>query len=251
MGSLVVEPLLPVVVIPTTAGTGAEATKNAVIACDNPPCKKSLRHPAMMPRIVVVDPGLTATLDPLRIAAGGMDAITQLIESGISCRANRWTQTLVAAALPDALDAIPIVYERTADELTLRRSRETMAWAALVSGMTLANSGLGLAHGVAASIGVHAGIPHGIACAMMLPVALRVNRAFLDEVFGAVIDCDGLESRMVQLSERLGLPSRLSQLGITADQIPMIARDSKGNSLAGNPVPIDENFLTKLLYEVL
>ena len=293
-GATLTAPPLPVIAIPTTAGTGAEATKNAVITCCKPCnqcCKKSLRHPLMIPTLAVIDPELTATLPPERIAGSGMDAITQLIESAISCRANRFTRSLAVAALPDALTALPILYEaaqstsQSTHADTLRRARESMAYAAFVSGVALANSGLGLAHGVAAALGVHANVPHGVACAMMLPTALRVNREYLAPLQmamretsltsagqrsyrerGAVAISDGtgiptamsdpsetetLEARIVQLNHQLGIPSRLSQVGVTAAMIPAIAKDSKGNSLSGNPISLTEKELIPILPEIL
>lgn len=181
---------LPVVAMPTTAGTGAEATRNAVISGRNPPLKRSLRDWRLMPQLVLVDPELTVTLPTRATVACGLDAITQLIESYISRKKKPIAQALVRQGLPMALWALPRVVERPDD----RPAREAMAHAALLSGLALANSGLGMAHGVAAALGVHCGVAHGEACAVMLPAALRTNasvcRPMLAELWRTIAPFD-------------------------------------------------------------
>ena len=236
---------LPMIAVPTTAGTGSEATKNAVISCHDPPFKKSLRSDLMMPRAVVIDPQLSVALPPAVTAHTGMDAITQLIESYLSRKARPLAQTLAVEGLRLANCAIEEAYENG----TSRPARESMAQAALLSGMALANSGLGMAHGVAAALGVHAGTAHGLACAVMLPVALAVNRpvsepsmALLARAAGIAPEgaspgaaADALLERVQQIGRRLKIPSRLSDLGVSESQIPALVRDSRGNSMDGNP----------------
>jgi len=165
-------PPLPMIAIPTTAGTGSEATKNAVVSSHDPPFKKSLRSPEMVPRLVIVDPELTVRCPPNVTAHSGMDAITQLIESYLSRRATPMTDPLALAGLQGVAEALPMAY----DTGHARAARERMSQAALLSGLALANSGLGMAHGVAAALGAVCRVPHGLACAVMLPCALRVNR---------------------------------------------------------------------------
>ena len=171
-GLKIVEPPLPVLAMPTTAGTGAEATRNAVISSYDPPFKKSLRDDRILPRIALVDPELTVSVPPDVTAASGMDAITQLIESYISRKAQPIPQALAVQGLRLAVPAIAEAVENGRS----RPARERMSHAALLSGMALANSGLGLAHGVAPALGIHCRVPHGMACAVMLPAALRINR---------------------------------------------------------------------------
>jgi alcohol dehydrogenase class IV len=253
-------PPLAVVAIPTTAGTGSEATKNAVISVDSPAVKKSLRHDDLVPRLVVVDPELTVTLPPDVTAHTGMDAITQLIESYISCRAKPLPRALAAQGLRAALGAIVEAVE----DGRSRRAREAMAHAALVSGMALANSGLGLAHGVAAALGVHCQVRHGLACAVMLPVALAANRqvsrrdlaelawaAGLAEGSDESAAADALIGEIRAISERIGVPRRLSALGVRAEQIDDLVRDSHGNSMDGNPRRLSDAELRELLLERL
>src|SRR5690606_398458 len=132
----------------------------------------SLRDERMVPRLVVVDPELTVHLSPAATAFSGMDAITQLIESYLSNRAQPLPKALAWHALCGAADAL----EEACVNGGQRWARETMSQAALWSGIALANSGLGMAHGVAAALGAYCGVPHGLACATMLPIALKVNR---------------------------------------------------------------------------
>ena len=158
--------------MPTTAGTGAEATKNAVISCYDPPFKKSLRDQRLLPRIALVDPELTIERPAGR--HGGQ-------RHGRDHAASGKLPFAEGPADPPGPGgaglAVGPAGDRPGRAARLRApARENMAHAALLSGMALANSGLGMAHGVAAALGVHCRTPHGLACAVMLPAALRVNR---------------------------------------------------------------------------
>jgi len=265
-GLTIDRPPLPLLAMPTTAGTGTEATKNAVISSFGPPFKKSLRSDLMIPKIVLVDPELTVSLPRDITAHTGMDAITQLIESLISRRAKPIPRALCWQGLELALPAMFMLSR----DLEHRASREAMSHAALLSGLALANSGLGFAHGVAAALGVHAKVPHGLACAVMLPSALQLNhdvaKADLTEIGrrlgrwliglpkkpGADQACsDNVALMRVQdtirsLNQYFHIPSHLSELGITREQLPAIARSSRGNSMDGNPrdVSHDEVLMT-------
>ncbi len=252
---------LPLLAVPTTAATGAEATYNAVISNYDPPWKKSLRDPRLMARAALVDPELCVSVPPPVTAAGGMDAITQLIESFISRKAQPIPQALCLQGLRLA---VPAIVEAVEDGAS-RPAREHMSHAALLSGMALANSGLGMAHGVAPALGTHCRVPHGVACALMLPVALRTNReARRDELarlahvlFGVRFQqspeeaVDRLIEEIERLCERVGVPRRLSEVGVQPDQIPAIARDSFGNSMRGNPVELSEPKVVELLRGLL
>lgn len=247
---------LPVVAIPTTAGTGSEATKNAVISVDSPSVKKSLRDPGMIPRAVIVDPELTVSVPPATTAHTGMDAITQLIESYISRKARPIPQALAAAGIRLALPAIVEVVENGAS----RAAREAMAHAALLSGMALANSGLGMAHGVAAALGVHCNVRHGLACAVMLPVALAANLQVAEPALAELARAAGIApsgsdaqaaaaliGRIEEIAQRIGVPRSLSQLGVRSQQIDDLVRDSRGNSMNGNPRSLSDAELAELL----
>jgi alcohol dehydrogenase class IV len=256
-GFEIVDPPLPVLAMPTTAGTGAEATKNAVISSYDPAFKKSLRDDRLMPRIAIIDPELTVSVPANVTAASGMDAITQLFESYISRKARPLPRALAIQGLQLALPAIVEAVERPDS----REAREAMAHAALLSGMALANSGLGMAHGVAPALGIHCRTPHGLACALMLPVALRVNSevrgeelAYLSNLlFGRGETMPRQEAIEVLIGEiegiceRIGIPRRLSQLGVRREQIGDLVLSSRGSSMSGNPRELTDRELTAIL----
>jgi alcohol dehydrogenase len=258
---------LPTLMMPTTAGTGTEATKNAVISSYDPPFKKSLRSEKMVPDAVLVDPELTVSCPPSVTAQSGMDAITQLIESRISRRATPFTKPLCQGGFDQVWRYIgdPAVV-RAFDCPEDQQARESMSHAALLSGIALANSGLGIAHGVAAALGVHCRVPHGLACAVMLPIAIAANVGASGELTDLLMklallsladDTDAKPSaeklvtaatnRIRDVNAHLGIPSRLSDLGVTAEQIPDIVRSSRGNSMDGNPRDITDEELDAIL----
>jgi alcohol dehydrogenase class IV len=251
---------LPLVAMPTTAGTGSEATKNAVISNRDPPFKKSIRSDRLMARLVLVDPELSVTVPPAVTAATGMDAVTQLIESYVSLKASPIPRALALQGLALALPSLEHAFRDGGD----RDAREKMAHAALLSGMALANAGLGFAHGVAASLGIHANVPHGLACAVMLPVALRINQdvrrddmsrlaevacgrshATAEEGASALID------RIERLCDSVGIPRRLGDLGVRKEQIPALVEGSKGSSMSGNPRRLTDEEIGSILEAML
>lgn len=254
------QPALPLVAVPTTAGTGAEATKNASITSTRPKFKRSLRSDSMIPRAVLIDPELSVSVPPHITAWTGMDAITQCIESYVTKRAQPIPQALARLGLHAVVSALPAAVRDGQN----RAARETLSQTAFLSGMALANSGLGLAHGVAAGLGARHDIPHGLACAVMLPTAMRFNvstRPADFAILGRAItgenrqsDAADAEAGIVaieQLSAELGIPRKLSELGIHAEDLPDLARASRGNSLNGNPREISESELIDLLGSLL
>lgn len=258
-GLKIAVPPLPMIAMPTTSGTGSEATKNAVISSYDPPFKESLRSPEMMPRLVVVDPELTVDCPPHVTAHSGLDAITQLIESYLSRRATPMTDTLALAGLEGVAEALPVAF----DNGQSRAARERMSQAALLSGLALANSGLGMAHGVAAALGAVCKVSHGLACAVMLPCAMRVNAEVVPErvtkvgelLAGRQMD----ESKCIatafdvidQLLDTLQVPKQLRQLGCKPEHMKDLVRISRGNSMNGNPKELSDDELTNILEAML
>lgn len=254
-GRQITEPPLNLIAVPTTSGTGTEVTKNAVISSYKPAFKKSLRSDWMIPRVVLLDPELTVSLPRQTTAYTGMDAITQLIESYISRRAAPIPQALSLAGLKLAMPAISIVVK----DGSSREGREAMSHAALLSGLALANSGLGLAHGVAAALGVHCRVPHGLACAVMLPTALRVNqqerekelatleRLFVDHAGDDADDAAAFVGRIERLCREIQIPERLREIGVDLNQISLLVTGSRGNSMSGNPRDVADTELSELL----
>jgi alcohol dehydrogenase class IV len=253
-GLPITEPPLRLLAMPTTGGTGSEATRNAVISVADPPVKKSMRSPLMVPRIVLIDPELAVSVPPETTAWTGMDAITQCIEAYVCRFAKPIPQALAIDGLRQAL---PWLREAVHDGSS-RPAREAMAHAALLSGMALANSGLGFAHGVAAALGAHANVPHGLACAMMLPVALRINRAVAENAIAelagqtlGVNDADAFIEHIDRLCADLKVPARLTQVGVRPEQLDDLVRGSRGNSMNGNPRQLDDAELRRILEERL
>lgn len=253
---------LPLVALPTTAGTGAEATRNAVISCPRRGFKKSLRSPLMVPRAAIVDPDLGAGCERRVTAAAGLDCVTQLVEAFI-CRVRRpLPRALALEALPRAVAALPRVVADPSD----REARGAMAHAALLSGLALANGGLGMAHGVAAALGVECGAPHGVACGLLLPVALAVNAgvstadyasleracdrsAPADDGIAAAAFVARIEGLCAGVSAAAGLPRRLSETGLDRRRIGWLAANSGGSSMRGNPRELDAAALEAILAE--
>ncbi len=251
---------LPLLAIPTTAGTGTEATRNAVISSFDPPFKKSLRSEDMVPDAVLIDPELTVSCPASVTAYSGMDAITQLLESLISRRANAFTAALCREGLERAIPALPRAIADPHD----RAAREAMSHAAFLSGVALGNSGLGMAHGVAAALGVHCRVPHGLACAVMLPIALQANRDVAARTLASLVplfsddpcatDADAADTVIEgigDLCRRVGIPRRLGELGVTESHLPALVRDSRGNSMNGNPRTLSDSELADILSRFL
>jgi len=184
-----------------------------------------------------------------------------LIESYISRKAKPIPRALCVQGLRLAIPAIVEAVENGKS----RPARERMSHAALLSGMALANSGLGMAHGVAPALGIHCRTPHGLACAVMLPAALRVNREVcgddlaglarqvfeLDPATPEAEAIDRLIDEIEATCRRVGVPRRLSELGVRTDQIPALVKSSRGSSMSGNPRELSDDELMLLLKEML
>lgn len=255
-GLQITERPLPLIALPTTSGTGSEATKNAVISSQSGKFKKSLRSDWMIPAIALIDPELTVTCPRHITAWSGMDAITQLIESLITPKSTPITRALCWEGLRSAIPWL----KRACDEPDCQPAREAMSHAAFLSGVTLANAGLGMAHGIAAALGVHCNVPHGLACAVLLPTALRVNRSMCiatladmaqlfhsREWLSQMTAADFTIDSITQLGIDLGVPQRLRDLGVRQDQLAELVPASRGNSMSGNPRPFLDDELLEIM----
>lgn len=246
---------LPFVALPTTAGTGAEVTKNAVIGVPEARRKVSLRDNRMLPDLAIVDPALTDGAPRAVTLASGLDAVTQVIEPYLSTKANRLTDALCRDAIPLGLAALKRLMEGE-DE----RARDDMAWVSLCGGLALANAGLGAVHGLAGPLGGVSGAPHGAVCGVLLPPVLAANaelargpvEARIDEVCGWIAGVfggatEGAPETLAAWAEAAGLP-RLSAMGVAAETFTDIAAASaSSSSMKGNPVPLDQRTLEEIL----
>jgi alcohol dehydrogenase class IV len=169
----------PFIAVPTTAGTGSEITRNAVLGSPSHGVKVSLRSPLMLPRVAVVDPLLTLDLPPALTASTGLDALTQLIEPYVCTRANAFVDNFCLDGLRRASRGLIRAFDNGCDEA----ARCDMSYASLLGGLALANAGLGVVHGFAAPIGGMFDAPHGAVCAALLPAGMRINIRALRERF--------------------------------------------------------------------
>jgi alcohol dehydrogenase class IV len=241
---------LPFIAIPTTAGTGAEVTRNAVLGSPEHRVKVSLRSPWMLPAAAIVDPSLSLSLPASVTASTGLDALTQLLEPFVGIRANPLTDALCRDGLSRIARNLEHVFENPAE----LDARSEMALAALFSGMALANSGLGAVHGIAGPLGGMSDIPHGTLCAALLVPVWVANCAAL----ASERDPDNRLSRyreaaqlltgnpgadtadgarwLAEMVGRLGIP-RLRDLGVTRESFGELAPKAEAaSSMKGNPV---------------
>ncbi len=256
---------LPHIAIPTTAGTGAEVTKNAVLRSTAHNVKVSLRHTKMIPDIAIVDPELTLSMPPEITAATGMDALTQLIEPYVCNRANPLTDALCREGIKRAARSLKIACEH-GDNL---KAREDMAVASLFGGLALANARLGAVHGFAGPIGGLFDAPHGAVCARLLPLVMEANLKALraraadsptlpryEQIARLLTDSEkaGADDGIAwvrELGGQLNIPG-LADCGMTSGDIPAIVNQAqKASSMKGNPVKLDEKELAGILEKAL
>ena len=243
---------LPFIAVPTTAGTGSEVTRNAVLASPEHGVKASLRSPAMLPKVALVDPELTYSLLPAVTAYTGLDALTQLIEPYVSARANPITDALCLEGIGRVAGALGAVFHDGAD----RRARHDMALASLFGGLALANAGLGVVHGFAAPLGGSCNAPHGALCAALLPHGMAANIAALQarqplhpalNRFAVIAQAltgrkdagpeDGVEWVRALCAE-LNVPA-LRKWGVSQSELPgVVEKAARASSMKANPVEL-------------
>ena len=234
---------LPFVAIPTTAGTGAEATKNAVISSSAEKYKKSFRDDRLMADLVISDASLMTGVPKEVTAYSGMDALTQLIEAYTSVKANTLTKKICLEGLRFA-GALWESYEDGGNV----EARQKMAYAALLSGIALANSGLGAAHGIAPALSDY-GLSHGKACAVLLPYVVEYNYPTAYREYGEIEKVLGAEEGKLadyirNLNAKMNIPS-LFELNLSDGNWAEVIAKSNGSSMKGNPVPYDRDDLTE------
>lgn len=258
-GKLLSASPLPVIAIPTTAGTGAEVTRNAVISVPERQTKASLRSASMLPRVAIVDSELTHALPPHLTATTGLDALTQLIEPFVCRRPNPLTDALCKDGMGRCARSLRTAFARGNDV----EAREEMALASLFGGLALANSGLGAVHGFAAAIGGMFPIAHGAICAALLPNVWRANVSaatrnerndLLDRFAEAAHILAGSDASpqqggdwLEELIADLSVP-RLSAGGVTRGQFPSICEKAqRASSMKANPIDLSGEELAQIL----
>jgi len=263
-GKSLARPSAPYIAIPTTAGTGAEVTRNATVVSPEHRIKVSLRSPHMLPRLAVVDPELTYSLPPSVTASTGLDALTQLIEPYVSNSANPLTDSLCREGTGRAARSLRRAYE-AGDPA----AREEMSLASLFGGLALANAKLGAVHGFAGPLGGLFPAPHGTICARLLPLVMEANVRALqsraptsptlrryDEVARILTGkadataADGV-AWVQDLCAALAVPP-LSRFGVTEADFPLVvAQAQKASSMKGNPLPLTDEELTEILRQAI
>ncbi len=250
---------LPVIAIPTTAGTGAEVTRNAVIGSPAHGVKVSLRSPLILPRLALVDPTLTYGLPPAITASTGLDALTQVIEPFVSVKANPLTDAFCREGMQRARRALRLAY--TQDDPAARRD---MALTSLLGGLALANAGLGVAHGFAGVLGGMLGAPHGALCAALLPSVMAANAAALQarqpesealrryEEVARLLAGEGAKIEegiawVSALCAALNIPP-LRTYGLSeANLAEAVEKALKASSSKGNPIVLSQEEMEKIL----
>jgi alcohol dehydrogenase class IV len=260
-GRPLARPSAPFIAVPTTAGTGSEVTRNAVLASPEHRVKASLRSASMLPRLAVVDPELTYGLPRAITASTGLDALTQLIEPYVSVRATPMTGLFCADGIRRVARALPRVWENGSD----REARREMAWGSLLGGLSLANAGLGAVHGFAAPVGGMFPAPHGAVCAAVLPHAVAVNLRALRQrdpggaglrryeevarwLTGRVeASAEDGAAWLRELVSRLEIPP-LRTYGVRNEDIPvLVEKAAHASSMKGNPIALTSEEMSEII----
>ncbi len=244
---------LPFIAVSTTAGTGAEITNNSVLMDREKLVKKSIRSPHMIAKVALVDPELTLSIPPRITAYTGMDAFVQALESYVTKTSNPVTDTL-------ALQAIEVIFHNLPEAVQEGGNievREKMALGSLLSAMAFSNSGLGAVHGLAHPIGAHFGVPHGLACAVLLPHVVGFNLKVRYEKFSQIAEKIGVEKTenlpciMKKFLQRIGIPLNFRDYEITETDFSTIIAESRSSSMSKNPRQVSDEDLREILRRVI
>ena len=255
-------PGLPLVCVPTTAGTGAEVTKNAVLIDPARRIKESIRDDSWFPRLAVLDPALTVSLPPAVTASTGADALCQAIESYVSIGAGPVSDPLAA----EAIRLIGRSLERAVTQGDDLAARSDMLYGSLLAGMAMTNARLGAVHGLAHPLGARYNLSHGVLCGLLLPTVMDYNLTFAAARYARVAELLGLDVRgqgaeeaagrgaawVRELLTRIGIPQRLGPLGVReADFAGIIAESLQQSSLKHNPRPMQAEDVRAVLLQAL
>ena len=253
---------LPFIAIPTTAGTGAEVARNAVIINRPTRSKRSFRSNYLFARIAIIDPTLTVNLPQEITASTGMDTLTHLIEGYVSRKANPLTDILAIKGISLVGEALISAYNNGSD----LEARGKMCLASLLGGVVLTNSGLGIAHGVSPFLGALHGIPHGVANGILLPHVIEFNLSSSIQKFKSVASAlgekrEGLTeeeaaykalSAVERIVKEMGIPQSLGEFGVKSEHLPELAKKSlTSNSTRGNPREVSYEDILSLLKKIM
>ena len=250
-GKSFTRPSIPYIAVPTTSGTGTEVTKNAVITNMDKNIKKSIRSEFMIPNIALVDPSLTFGSPPEVTASTGLDALIQNLEAYTSKNSGPISDTLARKGIELAGKYLVKAVKDPGDQ----EAREGLALSSLYGGISLLSAGLGLAHGLSHPIGIRFGVPHGKACAIVMPKVMEYNYPECAEKYsdaGMLLSGikDGVKA-FNKLLEELDISTKLKDYGIAKEDIPGIVENSKGGSRNYNPVEHSDGTVVKMLEELL
>lgn len=256
---------VPYIAIPTTAGTGSEVTRNAVLTSEEHRVKVSMRHLWMLPEVALIDPALTYSMPPEVTASTGLDALTQVIEPFVSRFANPVTDAISKKGIKSAARFLKVAFENGRDA----DARANMAFASMCGGLALANAKLGAVHGFAGPVGGFTGAPHGLICARLLPHVMEANVKALHAIPGnghalerfdiigkiltgqATATADDAVEWLHELCDVLNVPS-LDQFGLKKQDIPMLVEKAQqASSMKGNPVQLSDDVLASILEKTL
>lgn len=239
---------LPHIAVPTTAGSGAEVTPNAVLINHADGLKKSVRGEALLPHVCIVDAALTLTCPPALTAASGMDALSQAIESYLSIHATPETEKTSLEAARLIVPSLPVAYAR-GDDLA---ARSAMCEGSYKAGLALAAARLGAVHGLAHPVGLFYGLPHGVVCAALLPHVLRLNRAAVGEKYARLGEAVGADpvAKVEQLLGVLSLPEHIGPYPDARREKAIMDYALPSGSGRANPVPVDEAYVRQVLRAV-
>jgi len=239
--------------LPTTAGTGTEATPNAVLTDPDCHVKKSIRHDTMFPDLAIIDPELTYSCPRDLTAHSGLDALTQAIESYISLGANSVSKALAAKATKLIFNALPIACAN----LKNKQARHDMAEGSMITALAFAQSSLGAVHGLGHPIGSKLHVPHGLCCAILLPVILRWNQDSCSEDLDELaehcgcIDGDEFIGKIEKLCKELDIPENFKGFGISPEIFPFVLKHCRSGSMKSNPRHFEDSEILKILESLL